>query len=291
MNPAQTERKLKEKIIGYLDRTLPIKRKLPQELSRKFEEFQQNGMSFVRSPYIETSKSYQFSDHSLRDMVDEGLLELPVAKAFASYWGGTIEGIKPYLHQYRSVEAVQNGQNLVVCTGTGSGKTECFLLPVINSIYRQHQQAQREGTVYQRHIRAMILYPMNALVNDQLNRLRRILKELPEITFGRYTGETEKEIAPVDVARERVEQLNARWKDLPKSDGHLRDEAALRNEYRDKKQWVANRAAGGGGADILVTNFAMLERLMLVPGNGFFDECWDFIVLDEAHCYTGSSGT
>ena len=73
-----------------------------------------------------------------------------------------------------------------MATGTGSGKTECFLLPVIDALLLEGQA----GTLRRPGVRALLLYPMNALANDQLKRLRVLLRDLPGITFGRYVGET-----------------------------------------------------------------------------------------------------
>lgn len=106
-----------------------------------------------------------------------------------------------YTHQARAFEAfLRDGRDIVVATGTGSGKTECFLVPILGSLYQEvesHPQSFRLPGV-----RALILYPMNALVNDQLARLRLIFGD-PEVTkefcalgadrfprFGMYTGRT-----------------------------------------------------------------------------------------------------
>ena len=85
-----------------------------------------------------------------------------------------------YRHQLASLERAQNGHNLIVATGTGSGKTECFMLPVLDDILTNPGNG----------VRAIVIYPLNALANDQLGRLRDLLASLPEITFGRYTGDT-----------------------------------------------------------------------------------------------------
>ena len=291
MNPVNAEQAIRDKMIRYLDRTFPVKRAMPS-LASALEQFQRgkgkDGMDFVSPPYIEVTQTYKTSKFSLQDLADKGVICQPVANAFAKYFGGATEDVHLYEHQYNSVMATgaypeSQRKNLVVCTGTGSGKTECFLLPMIDALYRQHQKA---GITYKKHIRAMILYPMNALVNDQVDRLRRILKNLPEITFGRYTRETEHELDTVDIPESKISELNNRWNALAKCKNNLRDETALPNEYLSRERWRKE-----GAADILVTNYAMLERLLLLPDNDFFDECWDFIILDEAHCYTGSTGT
>ena len=92
-----------------------------------------------------------------------------------------------YVHQERAIRKAVDGRNLVVATGTGSGKTESFLIPVLNQLL----QEEVAGTLNQPGVRALFLYPMNALANDQMKRLRRVLKDYPSITFGRYVGETE----------------------------------------------------------------------------------------------------
>lgn len=292
MNPVNAEQEIKEKIIQYLDRNLPVKRAMPS-LKEAFDAFQhgsgEGSMDFVRSPYIEVTQSYKSSSYSLQDMVDQGMLCSEVASAFAKYFDSDVSDFRPYVHQYNSVKEAgsypgSQKKNLVVCTGTGSGKTECFMLPMIDAIYRQHKAAGKE---YKPHIRAMILYPMNALVNDQVNRLRKILKNLPEITFGRYTGETVDDLDSVEMSVDIKKKLDEEWGKLAKSNSSgIVDEGALPNEYLSRSRWKSE-----GPADILVTNYAMLERLMLLPDNNFFDDCWDFIILDEAHCYTGSTGT
>jgi len=74
---------------------------------------------------------------------------------------------------------------MVVTTGTGSGKTECFLYPILNILLNES-----DSKTLSPGVRALLLYPMNALANDQMKRLRELLEYVPEITFGAYTGET-----------------------------------------------------------------------------------------------------
>lgn len=160
-----------------------------------------------------------------------------------------------YEHQLQALTKAQEDRNLIVATGTGSGKTECFLLPVLDDAVRNPGDG----------VRAIIIYPMNALANDQLDRLRRLLKYLPEITFGRYTGET------------------------PKDRTELKEEeqkAILPNERRTREEIQAHPP------HILLTNFAMLEYLLLRPQDAdiFRQQRLRFVVLDEAHTYTGAQG-
>src|SRR5699024_3936094 len=105
-----------------------------------------------------------------------------------------------YQHQESALRRAARGRNLVVATGTGSGKTESFLLPILSSLTAEHTQ----GTLGP-GVRGMLLYPMNALANDQLKRLRQLLANAPHITFGRYTGDTPE---GTKEAQERFEELN-----------------------------------------------------------------------------------
>lgn len=107
----------------------------------------------------------------------------------------------PYQHQAAATRlSLADGRSLVVMTGTGSGKTECFLLPILGKLARE---AKTNGSSYGASpaVRAIILYPMNALVNDQLGRLRllfgdpRIVEKFMEWSgrparFARYTSRT-----------------------------------------------------------------------------------------------------
>jgi DEAD/DEAH box helicase/Helicase conserved C-terminal domain len=174
--------------------------------------------------------------------------------------------------------------NLVVCSGTGSGKTEAFLIPLIDSLIREHEDGNLNPDV-----RAMILYPMNALVNDQIRRLRSILRWAPEITFGKFTGETAHD---EDVSVDKADGLETAFNDLAGSIHEsysalgFDDEGRIPNEVATRKKWRDSPAR------ILVTNYSMLERLLLQPQtSNLFGDKWKFIVLDEAHCYSGALGT
>lgn len=291
MNPNDTN-KLRDAIITYLDETFPVVEAMP-ELSEELSRFQHSpsrdgtGLDFVKSPFVEYSAEYEYADVSLGQMVQEGDLERAVATAFAKYLLDADEvdlnRVYLYKHQYESVKAVREGKHLVVCTGTGSGKTECFLLPIVNEIYKIHRVPGDAPRVH-----ALILYPMNALVNDQVLRLRRFLKNLPEVSFGKYTSETKKSV--------RQRNLDSWIHEWCQQNGRVRDAAifphcdmasdiGLRNERKYRYEW------GQNPADILITNFAELEQLLLRPDCTMFDAPWNFLVLDEAHSYTGSQGT
>lgn len=288
MNPATAKQKLVEQLCEYLNRSLPVGNQMPPAMWEKFRQFQQDeqGLNLVQSPYLEVTQAYQQASDSLGTLADRAELAPAVADAFAKYLlddrTASRDRVHPYTHQVAALRAVNKGKHLVVCTGTGSGKTESFLLPLINRIYQEHQQA---GANYQPHIRALLLYPMNALVNDQVDRLRRLLQYLPEVTFGQYTGTTDD--AGLGNTLQDTAEFCTWVAQHQTAAAPVQSLGCLPNENRFREQWQERPA------DILVTNYAMLERLLLLPEQecGFFKHGWDFIVIDEAHSYTGSVGT
>ena len=219
---------------------------------------------FIKGPILEATPPFR-KGCTLRHLIDEGIL----SQRFESLNQDLLPLDRPlYLHQERAIRrAVKEGRNLVVATGTGSGKTEIFIVTILNTLFRQ-----QESGLLNPGVRALLLYPMNALVNDQLKRLRQLLKSCPEITFGRYTGETlEKQL----YATEDYRKIHGR--------------EPLPNEHISRERMRETPP------QILLTNYAMLEYLLLRPqDNVFFDgeysKNWKFIVLDEAHTYTGAKG-
>ncbi len=153
-------------------------------------------------PYLESTPRYQEGENfaSIKD--------LPEA-AFEAYWSvskpeGDLPRLiydPPYTHQADAIRGcLIDGKNLVIMTGTGSGKTEAFLLPILGKFACE---AKTRPAVFDQHpaTRALILYPINALVNDQLGRLRSLFGD-PRIVklfrgwgarpprFARYTSRT-----------------------------------------------------------------------------------------------------
>lgn len=153
----------------------------------------------AQEPYIETSAAYKKIQNGIHKSskiaheVKEFLLKL-AAKGLGIY-------SDPFEHQIKALEYFLDGHDLFVSTGTGSGKTECFLWPIIAKCFKE---AKRHSTCFQKEaVRTLIIYPMNALVSDQLARFRKIIgsSEFKEIFtrdthatriphFGMYTGRT-----------------------------------------------------------------------------------------------------
>ncbi|MCD4680355.1 MAG: DEAD/DEAH box helicase [Bacteroidales bacterium] len=218
-------------------------------------------------------------------MVDEKVILQETADVFAKVLAGNApDKVVLYRHQDEAIRQVCANKSLVVSTGTGSGKTECFLIPIIDYLLRLSKDGNLSDSVH-----VMILYPMNALVNDQLARLREILKDLTSIRFGKYTGE----LASVSyeeniyIPEEVVQLLNENTTNSPSAKGLGFDRnLALPNEITRRSEWRKHPG------HILVTNYSMLEYLLLRPkDSSLFGDKWRFIILDEAHCYNGAMGT
>lgn len=217
-----------------------------------------------KGPFLEATPPYAPGASTL-DLIAERVL----TAGFAELASGALPLDRPlYVHQEQAIRKVAAGRNVVVATGTGSGKTESFLVPILDSLVRERERGDLGPGV-----RALLLYPMNALANDQMKRLRQLLADYPQITFGRYTGDTENDPKR---AREAFGELNIGEPMLP-------NELLSREEMRTTPP------------HLLLTNYAMLEYLLLRPRDmDLFatgeDSKWRFIVVDEAHVYDGSQG-
>ncbi|XVS65520.1 DEAD/DEAH box helicase [Actinosynnema sp. CA-299493] len=240
----------------YLGSLLPLRE--PRIASALAEEIARSPM-LTKGPLLEATPPYA-TGATLRELIDQGVL----TSSFASLESRALPLDRPlYQHQEQALHKAARGRNLVVATGTGSGKTESFLLPVLNSLAAEHARGELGPGV-----RALLLYPMNALANDQLKRLRSLLADSPAITFGRYTGDTP------DSVRRGVESFEA----LNPGQPRLSNELLSREEMRAQPP------------HLLLTNYAMLEYLLLRPADLelFEGRSWRYVVLDEAHVYDGA---
>lgn len=260
LDPIKTTRAIAEKYRSYLSTTFWLKEPSLQE--QFLDELQPE--KYVKGPILEATPSFR-PGLSLLDLIQEGVL----SAEFKRLRSTVLPLERPlYRHQELAVrKIVQEDRNVVVATGTGSGKTESFIVPVLDHLFRQKEQSALGPGV-----RAILLYPMNALANDQLKRMRALLKNYPDITFGRYTGETEKRQGPAAAKYRQVYH-----------------EEPLPNEL------VSREAMKENPPHFLLTNYAMLEYLLLRPEDHvFFDgglaRDWRFIVIDEAHTYYGAKG-
>ena len=154
-----------------------------------------------QQPFLESTPRYQTGNTFTNLDLPAPVLEMFGAVTSASEEHPRLIHDPPYEHQAAAVKkSLVEGRSLVVMTGTGSGKTECFLLPILGKLAREaHDKPHVFGSTPA--VRALVLYPMNALVNDQLGRLRllfgdqRIVDRFMEWSgrparFARYTSRT-----------------------------------------------------------------------------------------------------
>jgi hypothetical protein len=257
-SPVNASKEIVHKYQRYLSTIFQIKDK---EYSDMFKFALEHGEPFYSGPYLDVTNSFETGE-SIRDMIQSKYLNDNFEKAKLPI------DRKLYKHQINAIKKVLSNKNIVVSTGTGSGKTESFLIPILNHLMDQLDQGLLKAGV-----RALIIYPMNALANDQTERLRGILADFPEITFGSYTGQTEN----------KYTQALAKYKEL---NNH---QNPITNELISREQMHMNPP------HILITNYSMLEYLLLRPSSSVFfsneySQLWKYIVLDEAHVYSGSTG-
>ena len=261
-------------------------KKWPEKIRQRYESYLRTSF-FFRDPVLRAS--------FVTALREEGsLLKGPIAewarafrtsipaKALAEEFfpgsGGSLAPAlldKPlYVHQERAIRGLYaEDRNAVVATGTASGKTEGFLYPILLHLYGQHLS----GELAKEGVRALVLYPMNALANDQRQRLGKLCLALRDAgsdfcpTFGQYIGQT-------------PEHSGDRWRHAEaRAEGRFPGELVFREEMRETPP------------HILLTNYSMLEYLLIRPRDSpLFDDGkgaqWRFLVLDEAHQYRGAKG-
>lgn len=263
MNPLNLAREVEERYRRYLKTTFYFK---DRDLRASFEDTLVSG-HLSKGPYLEATPVFKRAQAP--ETLFPSLLGYRPDEGFIK----AVAGDRPlYQHQQEAIQGALYGSNVVVASGTGSGKTEAFIYPVLLHLYQEFH-AGRLGP----GVRAVVLYPMNALANDQRERLGEICRQLKEanspfrFSFGQYIGET-----PEDEGDSRRHARDHMAHRLP-------GELVLRSEIRTSLP------------HILLTNYSMLEYLLVRPADSpLFDNgrahWWKFLVLDEAHQYRGSRG-
>lgn len=232
-----------------------------EQLQSLFEK-QIDSEGLFRGPYVDLNLPFK-RGKNIRTLVDEGV----VCKSFLRL--GDINFDRPlYSHQEEAIRQIGAGRSAIITTGTGSGKTESFLFPILNDLMKEVEDGNKEVG-----IRAIFLYPMNALVNDQIDRVRSILSQCPDITYGFFTGET-------------PDTVTAKYR---QKYGEENGAVIPDNELLSRKEIRENPP------HLLFTNYSMLEYLLIRPNDYSIFETsrlnnWKYVVLDEAHSYSGSLG-
>lgn len=222
--------------------------------------------SMLATPLFEHTFGWEPGDLSL-DQLSGSLLDEQTVKALSETDNPDYRfdrSMKPYKHQLTAWQALTDDvpKSTVVTTGTGSGKTECFMVPILNDLIREQSDTGKPLV----GVRALFLYPLNALINSQRERLDAwTAQQGTNIRYCLYNGNTE--------------QL----------------ESKKRKEQRLKPNEVMSRELmRREPAPILMTNATMLEYMLVRQDDeSIFSlsreaESLRWIVLDEAHTYLGS---
>jgi ATP-dependent helicase YprA (DUF1998 family) len=250
--PSRQAEKIQASLVDYLTTTFALSDEEAQNALRDFLSDPDDGI--FRGPYVRVRVPFRAADDDWRDTL------------------GWYEGHTPYGHQakaFRRLSSANLGPQrdgsvktaplpTLIVTGTGSGKTEAFLYPILDHVIR----AKAAGDT---GVKALILYPMNALANDQSRRLAEMIRghdALKGVRAAIYTGE--------NAGRSRTRVT---------AEGLINDRNTIRAEP----------------PDILLTNYKMLDQLLLRSADQALlaaaARSLRYLVLDEFHTYDGAQGT
>lgn len=242
MFPTVVSAEIERALVDYLRTTFRLQNKQLEEALFRFLGDGETGM--FRGPYLD--------------------VRLPLRKA-SEAWERTSPldygpPFIPYVHQLRAFERLsareRKPENTLITSGTGSGKTECFLYPLLDHCRRAKQRGELG-------VKAIILYPMNALASDQAERLAKLLQQdaIKHVSAGLYVG--------------------GKGQHARSGPTHLIDDREILRK---------------DPPDILLTNYRMLDFLLMRPEDA---SLWarnepttlQYLVLDELHTYDGAQGS
>ena len=126
--PAEASKRIVDFYRNYLLTTFQTNK---ADYNKQLSKLLLNNNAIARGPYISLSDSF-LKDKSIKDLINDGILSNEIQDLSALYPNRSL-----YKHQADAIIKICNGQNLVISTGTGSGKTECFLIPIINELLNE----------------------------------------------------------------------------------------------------------------------------------------------------------
>jgi len=280
--------------------------------------YEEDGV-IMHSPYIEIVKKYD-GKKTLSEICNENQINMKIADFLNSGLLLTEDGEERRLYEHQEeaiIDVLKKKKNMVITTGTGSGKTESFLIPLLANMIEE--SLSWKSNEKEPALRAIIFYPLNALAEDQMVRLRKSLArdEVTEwyqkneiknhITFGRYIGRT-----PKDTKDQKYKDIGYRWNSIksninnPETEKHKNN---LQNLIftgpcceKGSAEIIDRKKMQETPPDILITNYSMLNiMLMRKAEQNIFDKTREWLrsderniftlVIDELHTYRGTSGT
>lgn len=236
---------------------------LARQLQRGMEDYFRTTFPFANEPFKSSFDAFAASGKGLY-LEPYTAIRLPfrTAESMPSCFEAVKPKFLPYVHQERAWERLtgDDGQSTVIATGTGSGKTECFLYPILEYCY-QHRN--------NRGVKALVIYPMNALASDQAGRIAKLIWNNPllkgNVSVGLYVGGLE----------------HGKGTLVMSPDGVITDRETMQNNP----------------PDILLTNYKMLDYLLIRPD---YTRIWGpaggihplkYVAVDEIHTFDGAQGT
>jgi len=253
MLPLQQAREVRDSIIEYIKATFKFKEKDVSDAFYRFIEDKEDGL--FKGPFVSLKTPFVSA-------TEEESKNIPL---------DITPNFPPYKHQLQAFNQLtmhdgHQPESTLLTTGTGSGKTECFLYPILDYCYNCNKYERQVG------VKVIIMYPMNALASDQAKRLAETIwnddRLKGKVTAGLFVGEG---LDP---------------KDYPRDMG--------KNHIIENRDAILDTVP-----DILLTNFKMLDYGLMRQS---FSRLWrgnidsdnkalKFIVLDELHTYDGAQGT
>lgn len=237
---------LRDTVVGDYARYVQSFLGIRDRSTRRFVEAYLDAGNLWPDPLVQLNPSFQ-PGATVAELVSCGVLHPECERIFSHGKTPSSLGVPLQLHRHQdqAVRAAQSGESYVLTTGTGSGKSLAYFIPIVDHVLKHGGSGQG--------IKAIVVYPMNALANSQEEELRKFLAlgypaGASPVSFGRYTGQ----------------------------------------ETTERRHELMERPP-----DILLTNFVMLELLLTRPDERRIVEAaqgLEFLVLDELHTYRGRQG-
>lgn len=261
LNPIQAIEEIKASYTNFVGSFQKFKN---PEIRDEVNEKIGNGTLLFKGPYIQLNRQFEKGE-SFESLINKGLLHPKTPLCFTIQAGNRdAEPVTLHKHQSDAVLSITSGKNTIVSTGTGSGKSFCFGIPVVSTAL----QMKEEGI---RGIKAIFVYPMNALANSQYDDFAERLKG-SGLKIAIYTGDT----------LNSYEEARRLYRDHTGREIPYDSELISREEIKQTPP------------DILITNYVMLDYILTRAEDKVLfpltDSALRYIVLDEVHTYTGKKG-
>lgn len=287
--PLQVVRSVQQNYKNFITSSFPI---IAPGVRREFESLTEEGSLLWNGPFVTIARQYAHSETPVGKVFQECGVSSEVAKAISLR--------RLFVHQEKAIRSIMQGHDTIVATGTGSGKTETFVVPILDYCLRQQDK---------RGVKAIIVYPMNALANDQIDRLRHYIYFLNRqtggrVTLGRYVGDTPEDVG--DIKGKIPLQRCPLWGRVAGFTCTSDCENRILLEAKSQTRLVCTKNPDlvvdfealtrkemrENPPDIFVTNYVQMEYLLLRKRDSeiFNTQGLRFLVFDEIHTYSGARG-